>query len=132
PTYGSWLGLVGAVGDLTEFQALRLAMAKAVLSGLETTRMTRSFKMLVLTAMLNEGALPDPGVQIDKLAKEFKKLVSRSSRLIVDVGIDLDDANALRRYLEGNPIAAWTGPGAISDAVYFTFEAGNFRFVRAI
>jgi len=94
--------------------------------------MTRSFKMLVLLAMLNEDALPDPGIQIDKLAEEFKKLVSRSSRLIADVGIDLDDADGLRRYLEVNPIAAWTGPSAMADAVYFAFDAGTFRFVQSI
>ena len=132
PTYGSWLGLVEAMGDLTVPQAHALASAKAFLTGLETTRMTRSFKMLVLLAMLNENALPDPGIQIDKLAKEFRKLVSRSSRLIADVGIDLDDADGLRRYLEVNPIAAWTGPSAMADAVYFGFDAGNFRFVRSI
>ena len=120
------------MGDLTGPQATAVASAKAFLTGLETTRMTRSFKMLVLLAMLNEDALPDPGIQIDELAREFKKLVSRSSRLIADVGIDLDDGDGLRRYLEVNPIAAWTGAVAMSDAVYFAFETGNFQFVRSI
>ena len=131
-TYGSWFGLVEALGDLTTSQSHALARVKPFLSGLETTRMTRSFKMLVLLAMLNADAMPGPGLSLDELAREFARLAKRSSRLTSDVGANLDDPAALQRYLLDNPVAAWTGRTAMSDDVYFVMEAGTFRFSPSV
>ncbi len=96
--------------DLTEAQARvwKNETASKFLTSLDTTPMTKSYKMLTLLAMLNEdqllGTLP-----VDELARAFARLARRSAKLRADVGASLDDPNALRRHLEKNPIAAWTG-----------------------
>lgn len=130
--YGSWFGLVEAMGDLGPAQKTAGEAGGALLDALETTPMTRSFKMLVLQAMLNADALPEPGIGIGELATEFARLASRSTKLKADVGPALDDATELRRTLEANPIAAWTGPGAARGAVLFRYEDGRFRYAGAV
>ena len=131
-TYGSWLRLVQAMGDLDTHHQAALETAGVFLIAVETTRMTRSFKMLVLQAMLNTDTLPGPGIPIDALVSEFARLAGRSTKLRADVGVPLDDAGELRRLLETNPIAAWTGPGAIPGHVLFAYEGGVFRYRDAI
>ena len=131
-TYGSWLGLVRAMGDLGTPQQAALETASTLLTGLENTPMNRSFKMLVLQAMLNTDTLPGPGIPIDALVSEFARLAGRSTKLRADVGVSLDDAGRLRRLLETNPVAAWTGPGAIPGHVLFAYESGVVRYREAI
>jgi hypothetical protein len=131
-TYGSWLGLVRAMGDLDPEQASALEVGSTLLGGLEITRMVRSFKMLLLQAMLNTDTLPGPGIGIEALPSEFARLAGRSTKLRADVGVPLDDLVGLRQMLEANPIAAWTGPGAIAGDVLFGYENGVFRYLQDI
>jgi superfamily II DNA or RNA helicase/diadenosine tetraphosphate (Ap4A) HIT family hydrolase len=130
--YGSWLGFVRTMGDLTAEQASALDLGGTLLSGLEATHMTRSFKMLVLQAMLNTDTLPGPGIPIGALVSEFARLAGRSTKLRADVAVPLDDNARLRRLLETNPIAAWTGSGAIGGDVLFEYEHGTFRYLRPV
>jgi superfamily II DNA or RNA helicase/diadenosine tetraphosphate (Ap4A) HIT family hydrolase len=130
--YGSWLGLVRALGDLDADQLAALDAGGILLGALETTRMTRSFKMLVILAMLNSDALPGPGLAIDGLVREFARLAARSMKLRSDVGLSIEDHAELRRLLETNPIAAWTGPGAVGGDVLFAYEDGVFRYLQPI
>ncbi|MGH7333364.1 MAG: DEAD/DEAH box helicase family protein [Candidatus Rokuibacteriota bacterium] len=74
--YGSWLRFVDQMGDPSETQASLVRGAAAgplgvprvheFLEELETTPMTKSYKMIVLLAMLNEDRLPG-SVTIDEL-----------------------------------------------------------------
>ena len=75
-----WLLFVKSMGDLTQPQQEALAQGADFLAALETTPMTRSFKMLTLLAMLNENALPG-SMSIDDLADGFNRLASRSAVL---------------------------------------------------
>jgi hypothetical protein len=70
--------------------------------------MTRSFKMVVLRALLGRDALPG-GLTLDELTAEFARVARRAAALRADVGEDLDDQVRLRKYLEKNPVAAWVG-----------------------
>jgi superfamily II DNA or RNA helicase len=130
--YGSWFGLVAAMGDFDAAQAQAIGAAGEFLAGLEVTRMVRSFKMLLLQAMLNLDAFPGDGVPIDELTKEFARLAARSDRLRSDVGPVLSDSRALREMLLTNPIAAWTGVGAMQDQVWFEYRESVFRFIRTV
>jgi superfamily II DNA or RNA helicase/HKD family nuclease/diadenosine tetraphosphate (Ap4A) HIT family hydrolase len=132
PRHGSWLGLVRAMGDLDPAQEAVLESASAFLAGLEVTKMVRSFKMLVLQAMLNTDTLPGPGIGIEALAAEFARLAGRSTKLRADVAIPLEDLAGIRRLLITDPIAAWAGPGAIPGHVLFTFVNGVFRCLQPI
>ncbi len=127
-SYGSWLHFLAAMGDLQENQqrVLEHSQAGEFLHILETTPMTRSFKMLTLMAMLNEDQLPG-GIRIEKLIQGFAQLAQRSAKLKADVGVDLNNQSALRQYLEKNPIDAWTGGKGTGKNLYFSYGAGIFR-----
>ena len=58
PRHGSWLGFIAAMRGLGEEQRRAFERHRAFLEALEATPMTRSYKMLVLQAMLNEDSFP--------------------------------------------------------------------------
>ncbi len=134
-SHGSWLRFVDQMGGLTEPQASLVKgavggpagtlRAHEFLEDLETTPMTKSYKMMVLLAMLNDDCLPGT-VTIDDLARTVTQLARRSARLQEDFGAALGDPQALRRHLEVNPIAAWSGGAGTHSVVYFAYEAGRF------
>jgi superfamily II DNA or RNA helicase/diadenosine tetraphosphate (Ap4A) HIT family hydrolase/HKD family nuclease len=133
--YGSWLRFVDRMGDLSEVEA-SLVRGSATgtaaaprshefLDELETTPMTKSYKMMVLLAMLNEDRLPGT-ITIDDLARIVTRLAGRSAHLREDFGTALGDLQALKRHLEVNPIAAWSGGAGTHGTAYFAYEAGRF------
>ncbi len=61
PSFGSWLGFfVRSQEDLGVDGTQAYEAAKSFLHALEETPMEKSYKMLVLLAMLNREQLPDP------------------------------------------------------------------------
>lgn len=131
-SHGSWFSLVRSMGDLDDLHIQALEASIALLSSLESTPMNKSYKMLLLQAMLNTDTLPGhEGIEIETLTTEFARVASRSARLRGDVGISLDDAVALRQVIR-NPIKAWTGPGAVKDGIVFALEGSRLRFIPKI
>ena len=63
-------------------------------------------------------------MSIDDLTNGFASLASRSAKLRSDVQADLEDQPALRKYLEINPINAWTGGKGTGGTAYFAYEEG--------
>ena len=114
--------------DLSEAQerVWKNETASKFLTSLDTTMMTKSYKMLTLLTMLNENQLPG-ALPVDELARGFARLARRSAKLRVDVDASLDDPNALRRHLEKNPVAAWTGGKGTKGKNFFKYENGVFR-----
>ena len=124
-SYGSWFGFVRAMGDLNPAESAALDRHSALLESLEITPMTKSFKMLVLLAMLNRGHFPGE-IRIGELAEAFGELARRSARLREDVGPTLDETGALVRLIEENPIAAWVEGKGTGGAPFFTYKDDVF------
>lgn len=124
-SHGSWLNFVRTMGDIPGESLDALAKASGFLSVLETTPMTKSFKMLTLLAMLNEDAFPGT-IRVERLAESFARIVRRSACLLRDLGSDLNDSRNLIRLLETNPINAWVGGLGTKGESYFTYENGAF------
>ena len=123
---GSWLAFVNSKGDLNPGQQQLLRDHGDFLNALEVTPMTRSFKMLTLQAMLHRDALPGT-IGIDELTTEFIRLADRSARLKADVGVSLEATVQVRKYLERNPVSAWSEGKGTSGEAYFVYEGGVFR-----
>ena len=87
--------------------------------------MVKSYKMVLLLAMLNEDALPGE-ITIDRLTRAFAEAAGRSATLRQDVTVPLDDTPSLQRLLEENPIAAWAGGKGPEDVSYFAYDNGRF------
>ena len=98
---GSWLGFVASVGGLDAEQARTHDRHRAFLDALETTEMTRSYKMLVLLAMLNEDRFPGE-ITIAELGEAVLALASRNQRLREDLGPSAETPEALRAHLAAN------------------------------
>jgi superfamily II DNA or RNA helicase len=130
--HGSWLGFVAAMGDLEDKEAQTLQESRQFLDALESTKMTRSFKILLLQAMLNMDGLPGTGIGIDALAAEFARPAGRNPKLVGDLGVPADDRVAIRSLIEKNPIATWTGEHAVPGTVATPYESGVFRYKQSV
>ena len=126
PSYGSWLRFVRMMGDFSPRQESAFSSSKEFLDSLEVTPMTKSFKMLTLLSLLNEDSLPGE-IAIDDLAKSFTRITGRSPKFKNELGIDPENALAIRKLLEQNPIAAWTGGKGTGGVQYFKYENGVFK-----
>jgi len=129
--HGSWFGFVRAEGDLAPAETRTLDVAEAFLRDLETTEMTKSFKMVTLEALLDEDALAG-GMTLEAIARRSHAILRRSPELFEDVAEEvrfeaIDDANSGRwvAYWRKNPIAAWSQPRTERRA-WFRIEGDRF------
>jgi superfamily II DNA or RNA helicase/diadenosine tetraphosphate (Ap4A) HIT family hydrolase/HKD family nuclease len=110
----SWFDLLAELQLLDEAELMALAAAGDALRIVETTQMTRSFKMLVLQTMLASGTLLT-GASIPEVAARSLALVQSDPRLRADIdstrfpSLDVVDSSAWERYWRENPINAWAG-----------------------
>lgn len=123
--YSSWLDFVRLMGDLSEEQTAAFQRHRDFLEQLEVTPMTRSYKMLVLLAVLGADAFPGE-ISIEELTRRFGDLARRSAVLRSEMGLALEDPAALRRLIESNPIDAWTGGRGTGGTAYFAYADGRF------
>jgi superfamily II DNA or RNA helicase/diadenosine tetraphosphate (Ap4A) HIT family hydrolase len=124
PGYGSWFQFVRTMGDLTGAEDKTEVRLRSFLSALEITPMTRNYKMLVLLAMIAEGAFPG-SIAIDRLAERVAVLARRSAVLRTELRDVLEDSAALIRLLEENPIAAWTAGRGTGGERFFTYDGAR-------
>jgi superfamily II DNA or RNA helicase/HKD family nuclease len=129
--YAGWLYFVQAMGDLSEPEQQVLERFGDFLAHLEVTPMTRSYKMLVLLAMLGEGAFPGT-INIDRLTERFADLARRYAAVRTEVGDRLEAPGELRQLIESNPINAWTGGRGTGDTAYFAYTDGRFSTTFAV
>jgi hypothetical protein len=130
-SYGSWLRLVRAMGDLSPAQQAVLQQTGDFLDELEITPMSKSYKMLLLLTMLKAGRVPGY-IGIADLVVGFRDLAARSAKLRTDVGAALDSPQRLRHLLETNPIAAWTGGKGTGGTAYFAYDGETFRTTLSV
>jgi len=123
--HGDWFDFVEQKGDLTSKESEAFRRHEAFFNALATTRMVKSYKMLLLDAMLAENALPG-SVGLDALTQQFTKMAARNPRFRADISAPLDELGEVRRLLIENPIAAWTGGKGTGGKAYFNFDGSAF------
>lgn len=124
-SFGSWLGFLDGIAVLTSEEKSARGQCLDFLSDLEVTQMTRSFKMVVVLAMLNEDKLPGD-ISIDELVKSVRTLGQRQPAIASDFGESFSSEDSLKSCLRDNPIAAWTG-GAGTSGIHFDFSDDILR-----
>jgi hypothetical protein len=125
-SFGSWFGFVESQSGLTAGETNAYDAIRPFLEALETTEMSKSYKMVVLLAMLNQGRLPGMMTLTD-LADEITALGRRDPGIGADLGAAFYNVRDLRRLLRTNPIEAWIGGRGTGGARYFTYENEQFR-----
>jgi hypothetical protein len=125
PNFGSWLGFIESCEALQTAEISARQAAASFLEMLEVTPMTRSFKMVVLLAALNEDQLPG-SIPIADLVAAVRRYAGQHPRVGVDLGEALQTDAALKPHLERNPINAWTGTVGTGGERYFSYENEAF------
>lgn len=130
--YGSWLEMVAAMGDLDEDQSAVVVERLSFLREVETTAMTKCFKMIALEAMLElDGWNAAP--EISALSERSWQILRRRPHLLADLpesvkAIVSGTDSVWRKYWIDNPINAWIG-GNRTDAAAAHFSVVEGRFV---
>jgi hypothetical protein len=124
---------------------------RTFLEVVETTSMTRSYKMLVLLALLQTDPLQSDilrgetvqsgtgplEIGISAMVQSVRRMADRSAALRADLGEEhLESDSKLGRHMEVNPIRAWTNTGSVRRSgaggtrkLYFEYRKGIFRWV---
>ena len=124
--YGSWFGFLKSQGLLSGNELHAFESAPEFLGVLETTQMARSFKMVVLLAMLNEDRFPG-SIDIDSLIIAVQRLCEHQPRIATDFGSNIEDRATLKQSLEENPIKAWVGGAGTGGRSFFRYEGEVFN-----
>lgn len=105
------------------------------LKELETAQMTKSFKMVLLSAMCSEYGFKTRILVADLIAA-FRKYFAEERHRSDVIGSEVESVSAVsdatwRTYLERNPIAAWIGANRDTRSSFFEWnkEAGEFRYI---
>lgn len=122
--HGSWLELVMESGDLD----CQLAESPlSFLRELETTKMTKSYKMVLLEAFqeLDGWNTPPP---LNRLAARSWAVLQRRRTLQPDVPSEMTDGTSTewQMYWRGNPVRAWLGENTPSSRPHFRLDGANF------
>ncbi|WP_315901079.1 DUF3427 domain-containing protein [Leisingera daeponensis] len=118
--HAGWLGFVNDMGDLTGKALAAWRKHKELLDEIETTRMTRSYKMLALRGMIEADAFPGR-IPIADLADRIARLARRNPKIKRDLSIDPDDAAAVRAMLTNFPLKL------LGETEWFRLGPGTFE-----
>jgi len=138
--HGSWFAFLASLEEratagapapvpvLVEAEAQALRECGELLRDLEVERLTKSYKLLTLKALIADGALLT-GASVRSIAATAKALILRDPRLMAEVesdgrvAISENDDAAWIRYWRKNPIAAWIGEFRGKEGKHFRLES---------
>jgi superfamily II DNA or RNA helicase/HKD family nuclease/diadenosine tetraphosphate (Ap4A) HIT family hydrolase len=123
----SWLGFVDRMRGLDDVELAAWAKHRDFLTSMEKTEATRSYKIVLLLALLDGDDLLARS-SLDDLTTRVSAIASRMHKLREDFSVNLSNQRALKDLLLKNPITAFLnarGAGAIS---YFRLEGDQFGF----
>ena len=131
--HGGWYAFVALMGDLQEDEPEVVDKYRKFLAEVEVTPMTKSFKMILLEALLElEGLSVAP--EVSQLAVKAWEVMQRRKPLLSDLPREisqLEDGKSVQwlRYWQANPINAWLGGNrAPQTTPFFRLKEGRFRF----
>lgn len=133
--YGGWFGFIESEGDLkTKAEQQAWALGEEWFREVETTMLNKSYKMVVLQALLDANALFE-GLSIDALSIACHRILIRSPELFLDITNvqELDnprepDRDTWIAYWDKWPLQIWAGDaGRAIESPWFTRVDGVFR-----
>ena len=82
--HGGWFGYLRDLGITSDQETRVVEAAGEVLDGLESEQINKSYKLVLLRALLHDGALRT-GASVDRLAETSRALIAGDPRLVRDV-----------------------------------------------
>jgi superfamily II DNA or RNA helicase/diadenosine tetraphosphate (Ap4A) HIT family hydrolase/HKD family nuclease len=126
--FESWLGFLDAMQFLSEPEARARTATSGFLDSLEVTPMAKSYKMVVLLAMLNDDKLPG-SIGVDQLTAAVRLLWAHHPKILADFDGDFTTDASLRGHLEINPIRAWVDGAGTGGKSYFSYDGNVFASI---
>ncbi len=138
-----WLTFVDTQGDLSANEAACVASHQAYFRELETTTLTKSFKMVTLEAMLELDGFSKPPTTL-QLALQSWEILHRRRVLLPDLHSDFQGFDNLptalqskwHNYWKTNPIKAWAIPTPAQKKanakLFFTVEEQAFTCAERV
>ena len=137
--HGQWLALVNDENDLSNDEQQCLSEFGTFFNELETTKLTKSFKLVLIEALLEMEGFESPPTTQELALKSFEVL-QRRRVLLVDLHTEYqniktlsgNELNKWHRYWLTNPINAWVGGNTTADTPFFDVTEERFRFLSNI
>jgi hypothetical protein len=123
--HGSWFAFVDHMGDLSSLESRVYQRHGAFLDSVAITPMSKSYKMLLLEALMAEGTLPGT-TDLGTLTSAFIRIADRNPHYRKDVSVPLEDVAKVRELLISNPIQAWIDGRGTGGEAYFSLSDGSF------
>ncbi|WP_440996045.1 DUF3427 domain-containing protein [Arhodomonas sp. SL1] len=130
--HGPWWQFVASQGDLEPPEQACLQQHNGFLQEVETTAMTKSFKMVLLEALLELDGLTRPPT-VEALAARSLEVFRRRRPLNPDIHENLRDTDNVDpaswlKYWRDNPVNAWVGGNRGENAqAWFHVRDGRFE-----
>jgi superfamily II DNA or RNA helicase/SAM-dependent methyltransferase/SOS-response transcriptional repressor LexA len=133
---GHWFALVRTMGDLTAEESQATQQFQALLREVEVTAMTKSFKMVLLEALLELDGLLQP-LRLETLAQRSRSVMERRRPLLIDLPEEMraitETDPAWARYWQDNPVKAWTGGNrSAGTPALFKLEGPTFSLATTV
>lgn len=129
---GSWFELVGTMGDLSPHESDAATAHRDFLREIETTAMTKSFKMVLVEALQEIDGWHAPPT-LAALAEQSWHVLQRRRPLLADLtdamrALSDGTSDAWQRYWRYNPVNAWIGGNQPTrSSQYFRIRADRFE-----
>lgn len=123
----SWMGFVDRMQGFDSAEAMTWRQSRAFFDLLEVTPTVRSYKIVLLLAMLEADSIR-LRLPIEELVDRVASIVKRMHRLEEDFSVDVGDKVALRNLLIRNPIDAFIKADGMGGVSYFSFDGKVFGF----
>jgi hypothetical protein len=125
-SFGSWFEVLKACASLTDVDRALESQCGAFLRELETTQMTKSYKMVTLQAMFREGVF-QRAVSAVALCQHFRAHFAKEQHRHDIDGTAIADIHgvserALLEYLRKHPINAWVGGNKEEPSPWFEWS----------
>ncbi|MGH0280443.1 DUF3427 domain-containing protein [Sinorhizobium meliloti] len=123
----SWLRFVDRMRGLDEAELATWGSHQDFLTSTEKTEATRSYKIVLLLALLDGDDLIAKTTLTD-LTRRVAAIASRVHGLQKDFSVDLSDQAALKKLLLQNPINAFLSARGTGGVPFFRLDADQFGF----
>jgi superfamily II DNA or RNA helicase/phage repressor protein C with HTH and peptisase S24 domain len=137
--HGQWLSFVAKQGDLTTEEEGALQAHRLFYKELELTRLSKSFKLVLLEALIENDGFKG-GVRTDKLAEQSFAILHRRVNLLPDLpsefsfaaSVDASKMARFHKYWLDNPINAWIGGNSKDAQTFFIQQDNRFQYKGSI
>ena len=137
--HGQWWQFVAQQGDLSASEQACLSSHQKFLLEVEVTKLSKSFKLILLESLLENAGFNSP-VSTITIAQNSFGIFKRRSRFVVDLPeqyqslkeLDTKQFKAWHSYWLKNPVNAWIGGNKAPGKVHFSIESDALKYLKDI